>query len=93
MSVGARQRHRELLARTVRELKNRPCMDCKTEFPEHPEVMEFDHVRGKKLYDMSCAIRNRIALNTLLKEIAKCDLVCANCHRIRTVRRKTRSGK
>jgi len=63
--------------------KNVPCADCGNRFP--PECRDFDHVRGEKIRNvglMACA-----ALDRLLAEIHKCEVVCANCHRIRTVRR------
>lgn len=68
----------------INALKNRPCIDCGLKYP--PECMDFDHVRGKKLF----TIGERRRQSGLLAEIAKCDLVCANCHRIRTrARRKS----
>ena len=66
----------------IREAKNRPCQDCGIQYPYY--VMQFDHREpAKKLF----TIGNRGALKTLevLKaEIAKCDVVCANCHMERT---------
>jgi len=68
------------------ELKSQPCIDCKQTF--EPELMEFDHVpeRGKKCFTIS---RNKggISTNTLRQEMAKCDVVCPNCHRLRTLKR------
>ena len=61
-------------------LKNSPCVDCGGSFEAC--VMDFDHVRGVKKDDVSRMARYK--LSTILEEIAKCDLVCANCHRIRT---------
>lgn len=71
----------------VREIKeSSPCTDCGGYF--HFSAMDFDHVRGSKeacvAHLASCATRER-----LLEEIAKCDLVCANCHRVRSWERKT----
>ena len=47
--------------------------------------MDFDHIRGKKLHNVAWLVN--VSERRLLEEIAKCDLVCANCHRIRTARR------
>lgn len=66
--------------------KSRPCVDCKDVHPVY--VMEFDHSRGKKRFVVSDGVKT---LKLLLREIAKCDVVCANCHRIRT--HKRRKGK
>jgi len=63
--------------------KSNPCMDCKGEFP--PYAMEFDHVRGKKAFTIS--EMRHLSLGTLAVEIAKCDVVCATCHKIRTYER------
>ena len=61
-------------------LKTKPCVDCGKCF--HPCAMDFDHVRDNKATDVSRLMdRNR---KVILDEIAKCDLVCANCHRLRT---------
>jgi hypothetical protein len=62
-----------------------PCEDCKRYYPA--PVMEFDHVRGTKLFDISAAPTHRCSLDRLRAEIEKCDLVCANCHRIRHIHR------
>ena len=61
-------------------LKLKPCTDCNGIFP--PCVMEFDHVRGKKLKPVSQLRSDK--MSTLMAEISKCDLVCSNCHRMRT---------
>jgi hypothetical protein len=71
---------------TVRAMKNAPCKDCCVKY--HFSAMEFDHVRGDKLFDISK--HKHYGKDKVLAEIAKCDLVCANCHRIRThLRRST----
>ena len=67
----------------LRELKTgRPCSDCGQVFP--PEAMEWDHIPGTdKLGELSTTFVSR-SRKLILEEIAKCDLVCANCHAIRT---------
>jgi hypothetical protein len=62
--------------------RDHPCVDCGE---TDPLVLEFDHLRDKK-FGISDGIRNRNWAD-VLDEIAKCDVVCANCHRRRTVRR------
>lgn len=47
--------------------------------------MEYDHVRGKKKFNIGHY--NNKSVKVLMEEIAKCELVCANCHRERTYRR------
>jgi hypothetical protein len=43
--------------------------------------MDFDHVTGIKIRNVSAMLSSESAMMT---EIAKCELVCGNCHRIRT---------
>jgi hypothetical protein len=69
------------------ELKSKPCLDCGGKFP--PECMDFDHVRGEKRDNLS-SIRD-LSVPNIMEEIEKCEVVCANCHRVRTQRR--RSGR
>ena len=65
----------------VDDAKSKPCMDCKKEYP--PYVMDLDHVRGDKFKNVAKMV-GRYSKEALLEEIAKCDVVCANCHRLRT---------
>ena len=70
----------------VNAQKTKPCMDCEIQYPFY--VMDFDHRPGElKLGNIASLIRSKVALEILQKEIDKCDLVCANCHRERTWRR------
>ncbi len=66
----------------INKLKCVPCADCGGNFPT--ECMDFDHVCGKKLYNVSQMYPLCKPWAIIEKEIAKCDLVCANCHRIRS---------
>src|SRR5882672_2772443 len=77
-------RYRQSRAKTLRELKNKPCADCGLKYL--PCVMHFDHVRGKKEFNVSVG-NVTYRPQRILAEIAKCDLVCANCHAIRTFQR------
>lgn len=70
-----------------RELKNHPCIDCGGKFPS--ECMDFDHVRGDKVSTVGLLVEDMTGKREA--EIAKCDLVCANCHRIRTNLRRRKS--
>lgn len=75
-----REDARQFLREYLSELKAVPCADCKAIFP--PWAMEFDHVRGEKMFNVSDAARRGI--KRLVEEAAKCEVVCANCHRQRT---------
>ena len=64
-----------------------PCADCGRVFPH--QVMQWDHKPGfEKLGDISEDFAGRTR-DEVLAEIAKCDLVCANCHAIRTFSRSS----
>lgn len=68
----------------VRKIKSQPCMDCKLSFPYY--VMHFDHVRGIKLGNINTLVKVA-SMEKLVAEIAKCEIICANCHAIRTYNR------
>lgn len=85
--IRALARTAELVA-FIYQVKAGPCVDCGGKFP--PECMDFDHVRGPKLFEIAAARSRR--LESVRDEIAKCDLVCANCHRTRTVRQRRGRG-
>lgn len=70
----------------VRGLKaTTPCTDCGQTYPHY--VMDFDHVTGTKTQDVSRLMGRGRPIRILEQEIAKCELVCANCHRKRTFTR------
>lgn len=80
-----RQRRRSTNRQIINSAKERPCADCGKNYP--PYVLDFDHVRGTKLGNVSEMV-SAATTAALLAEIAKCDVVCANCHRVRTAQRK-----
>lgn len=66
----------------IEYLSNHPCVDCGE---DDIVVLEFDHQRDK-LLNVSVLSREGYSLTKLKQEIAKCEVVCANCHRRRTAR-------
>ena len=73
------------------ELKSQPCHDCKGTF----EIccMDFDHRDGEeKSFNVGSMFAHHYSRQLIESEIAKCDLVCANCHRIRTRDRRRGNG-
>jgi hypothetical protein len=63
-------------------IKAVPCMDCGVQHP--PYVMQFDHRDpSTKSFTIGENV-SRFSLDVVLAEIAKCDVVCANCHAERT---------
>lgn len=76
-------KRRKVLLEFVNSLKTKPCMDCGQRYPSY--VMDFDHREPKlKISTISKIIRDMWSKDRILSEIEKCDLICANCHRIRT---------
>lgn len=70
---------------TLKKMKGDPCADCGLVFP--PECMDWDHRHGTlKVFNIGGSATR--PWKDILAEIAKCDLVCANCHRIRTTTRR-----
>ena len=65
------------------EIKSVPCMDCKRSF--HPVSMDFDHRENKEL---KLSRAPYLSWSKVLEEIKKCDIVCSNCHRVRTLERR-----
>lgn len=71
-------RSREFL---LEYLTEHPCIDCGN---SDVMVLEFDHVRGNKTLAVSQMMRYSIV--EIQKEIDKCEIRCANCHRKKTVK-------
>lgn len=65
----------------MREAKNQPCKDCGVKYPYY--VMQFDHVRGTKEFNIG-VVGPTASRDRMMNEIAKCEVVCANCHAART---------
>ena len=82
----ARRRKRtvceERIAYLIEFLSSHPCVDCGE---TDPMVLEFDHVT-EKTFTIGEGFRDR-NWESVLAEIEKCEVVCANCHRRRTASR------
>jgi hypothetical protein len=86
---AAAKRRLKRMRALIREGKDRPCADCGLCYPYY--VMDFDHREP----DAKVANVNKLIWFSeakLREEIAKCDVVCANCHRERTYRRRQALG-
>ncbi len=65
----------------VKKLKLNPCVDCNKVYDYW--IMEFDHL-SNKMHGINKLVCSNMSMNTLIKELEKCELVCGNCHAIRT---------
>lgn len=85
--AGWKRRKQRLRRDVIWTAKSKPCMDCGQTF--HPVCMDFDHRPGEtKIEPVSHMLSTSGSIPKMLAEIAKCDVVCANCHRMRTWLRK-----
>ena len=62
------------------------CIDCG--YSAHAIALQFDHVGNDKKANVSNLIRSDYAWSTILEEIQKCEVRCANCHAVMTAKRK-----
>ena len=62
------------------------CVDCG--FNTHAEALDFDHV-GVKTVNPSVMVTRGWGFSRIDKELAQCEVRCANCHRIKTAERRT----
>ncbi len=76
------------IRKLVREVKQEAsCADCGYSNAEFPETLDFDHL-GDKKFGLGNAATSAYSIETVRKEMSKCEIVCAICHRIRTAKRK-----
>lgn len=70
--------------------RERSCVDCGFSGKEFPYVLDFDHLHkgSVKKFNIGSWSRSVLSVVAITKEIKKCELVCANCHRIRTFSKK-----
>jgi hypothetical protein len=65
---------------------SRGCADCG--YRKHPRALDFDHVAGTKSFTIGGVNRDSKPMHQLLAEMEKCEVVCSNCHRIRSYNRE-----
>ena len=83
-------RYRNEINELVRKLKQEsPCKDCGNSYPYY--VMDFDHLDGYTKVREINYLSSTGRIGALKKELVKCEVVCANCHRIRTHTRQFES--
>lgn len=76
--------HKQSMRNQVQEIKgSNPCVDCGGMF--HFSQMDFDHLENKS-FEISRMYT--YSWQSIQAELSKCDLVCSNCHRLRTYHRK-----
>ena len=78
----ARQKAREFISDYF---VTHPCVDCGE---TDSVVLTFDHIGDDKRANVSDMVRNGLSVDAIRAEIAKCEVVCYNCHAIRTHERQ-----
>lgn len=63
------------------------CADCG--WSGWARGLDWDHARGRKEHDIAALINFGSPVDVLIAELGKCDVVCANCHRLRTASRRS----
>ena len=87
--LNRNKKRRERLKIRFQPYKDKPCMDCGIKYPLC--VMDFDHRDRKDKIDLvSVMINQGVGEKKILAEIQKCDVVCSNCHRLRTFKKHSR---
>lgn len=78
---GAVKARRDLFRATLLELKaEKGCRDCGF---NNPLALDFHHIDPReKSFTVSSRLSGHVPLSSLLAEAQKCDILCANCHRI-----------
>ena len=67
--------------------EKRGCEECSEMYPHY--VLEFDHRPEFKKIDNVYRVYKKFGKDKAWEEVAKCDVVCSNCHKIRTYERNT----
>lgn len=81
----SRSRRKKLTEELIAYRLSKGCADCG--YRERYEALEFDHLPGfKKDFVISSVLSSR-SEKRVWEEVGKCEVVCANCHRIRTSER------
>lgn len=79
------ERKRDSRAYVQDYLSTHPCVDCgETDIV----VLDFDHVRGSKVLEVTTMANTGYSLDNIKAEIDKCEIRCANCHRRRHYRER-----
>lgn len=80
-----RKRGLSLRAKVLDYLRSHPCIDCGE---DDPVVLEFDHIKkkGKKKSGVAELVKKGYSWEVVEAEITKCEVRCANCHRLKTAK-------
>lgn len=84
-----RRSYRRVIDKHIREYKEYfGCIDCGEKYPYY--MLDLDHISDDKKFNISNYRRYTQDIDIIKEEISKCEVVCANCHRIRTYQRSAK---
>ena len=72
----------------IKELSH--CVDCGE---QDPLVLDFDHIKGDKIAPVSDMVYRSYCVESIQKEIDKCEVRCSNCHRKVTHKRRKQNAE
>jgi hypothetical protein len=88
LALALKRRHRAYLEKRkfLTKAKAVPCADCGKRYPFY--AMDFDHKQySGKIKEVGYMVSRNWSLEKIKREVKKCEVVCANCHRIRTYKK------
>ena len=90
-TLAAKTRTRLRQVELLKRLRGVPCLDCGATFPAF--VMEFDHRDARTKRALVTHMPGRASDRRILEEVAKCDIVCSNCHPNRIFARRQQNAR
>ena len=76
------KKNREMIRKYIQDYKEEiGCIDCGEKYPYF--ILDLDHLKDKK-FNLSRFWNSTNDIEKVKEEMAKCEVVCSNCHRIRT---------
>lgn len=84
-----RKRYRKNKAIIHQYKLDKGCTDCG--YNENQEALEFDHIKPHLRGTVASQMGK--SMNVIMKEVDRCEVVCSNCHSIRTYNRRKETEK
>ncbi len=78
---AAKAERRDKARKFIIEKLQTGCVSCQE---KDPIVLDFDHISGKKKYNLSSMVREGMSIIKIEDELSKCQVLCSNCHRRKT---------
>ena len=79
-----KERKKEIKEELRKYKREKKCEACRE---DHPSALDFHHI-GNKSHLVSVMANSGYSIKSIMKEVAKCKLLCANCHRLEHYRKQ-----